>query len=73
MADQFLNADACRAYGAGLSLDPADATAEAIGDALDRLLTDGSIRARAGALAAEIAAMPAPSDVVPRLEALATR
>ena len=73
MADQFLNTDACRASGSGLALDPADATAEAIGTALDRLLTDASIRARARDLAAEIAAMPAPSDVVPRLEALAAR
>ena len=70
-ADQFLNAAACAASGAGLTLQPHEATAEAIGAAVSRLLDESSFRDAARKLAAEIAAMPGPADVVSVLETLA--
>jgi UDP:flavonoid glycosyltransferase YjiC (YdhE family) len=69
-ADQFLNADACRRAGAGLVLEPAEANQAAIAAAVSRILADGSFRARAGAVAAEIAAMPGPDVVAAALERL---
>ena len=69
-ADQFLNAEACRRSGAGLVLEPAEASAEAIAVAVIRLLDDGSFRARASTVAAEIAAMPGPDEVAAVLERL---
>ena len=69
-ADQFLNADACRRSGVGLVLEPATASAPGIADAVSRLLADNSIRARAGAVAAEIQRMPGPDEVAAVLERL---
>ena len=69
-ADQFLNGAACERVGAGLTLLPGDATVATIADAVGRLLTDGSFRARARAMADEIAAMPSPSAVAGVLEGL---
>lgn len=70
-ADQFVNAAACERIGAGITLMPGAATADAIRDAIARVLDDGSFRDAAGAAAATIAAMPAPTDVVGTIERLA--
>jgi len=67
-ADQFLNAEACSKSGAGLVLEPAEASADAIAAAVTRLLDDGSFRSRARTVAAEIAAMPGPDEVATVLE-----
>ncbi|MDR6319433.1 glycosyltransferase [Actinoplanes couchii] len=64
--DRTHNATVLAASGAGLSVPAKSITA----DVLTRLLTDATIAAAAGDLAAEIAAMPSPADVVPSVEAL---
>jgi UDP:flavonoid glycosyltransferase YjiC (YdhE family) len=69
-ADQFLNAAAIAAAGAGLSLAPDRATTEAIGDAVERLLADGSFRRVATQVGASIASMPSPDEVAALLETL---
>ncbi len=71
-ANQFWNADRTAALGAGRSLRPDEATADAIEGVVAELLRDSSYRSRARLLAAEIQAMPHPDDLVPRLEALAS-
>jgi MGT family glycosyltransferase len=70
-ADQFLNGDALAASGAGRSLDPAEATPEAIGAAVAELLHDDRYRQAARRVAASMATMPAPEEVASILEALA--
>jgi UDP:flavonoid glycosyltransferase YjiC (YdhE family) len=72
-ADQFMNAAACRRSGAGLVLQPDEVSVPAIDRALSRLLSEERFRERAGAVRAEIAAMPGPNEIVPALEALANR
>ncbi len=72
-ADQFLNATAGVRAGIALDLDAGATDVTAIGDAIRRLLDEPVFRDRASAVAAEIAAMPAPDAVVPVLEALTTR
>ena len=62
--DQFPNAAALRAQGCGLDLQPGEVSAAAVHDAVRRLLEDGAHREAAGRLAASIAAMPAPAEVV---------
>jgi UDP:flavonoid glycosyltransferase YjiC (YdhE family) len=69
-ADQFLNASAIAAHGAGLSLPPDAADPEAIRTAVGRLLDDPSYREVAERIAVSIAAMPAPEEVVGALQAL---
>ncbi|MGZ4620180.1 MAG: nucleotide disphospho-sugar-binding domain-containing protein [Frankiaceae bacterium] len=69
-ADQFLNADAVSAAGAGLALQPAAADADAIRASVARLLTDESFRTPAQAAAGSIAAMPSPDTVACVLEQL---
>jgi UDP:flavonoid glycosyltransferase YjiC (YdhE family) len=65
--DRRHNADLLARRGAGLAV-----AAKAITAAdLNRLLSDGPLRAAAQEVAAEIAAMPAPEEVVPELEKLA--
>lgn len=71
-ADQFLNAAALSAAGAGISLNPGAATPTAIKDAVRRLLGGRSYRESAAKLRQGIEAMPSPSDVVPLLEELAS-
>ncbi len=71
-ADQFLNAAACQRSGVGLSLESAAATGPAIRDAVERLLAEPAFRDRAAVVAAEMAAMPSPDDVVLILERLAS-
>lgn len=66
-ADQFENAAQVQALGAGLRLVPDELTVPAARSALESLLSDASYRARAQQVAAEIAAMPGPSALVPVL------
>jgi len=70
-ANQFSNAERCREAGVARCLLPAEVGPEAVRRAVRVLLDDPSYRDRAGRMAAEIAAMPAPADVVPALEELA--
>ena len=67
-SDQFRNAAACAARGAGLALVGAEASDDAIEAAARRLLGESSFRVSAERVRAEIAAMPAPADVVAQLE-----
>jgi UDP:flavonoid glycosyltransferase YjiC (YdhE family) len=69
-ADQFLNADAVAAAGAGISLMPGDTDPDAISDAVVRLLDDASYRDAAGRVSASIASMPSPDEVAAVLETL---
>lgn len=61
------------AQGAGLTVDPAQASGRRIRWSVEQLLGNTGIRAAATALAEEIAAMPSPNDVVARLEELTTK
>jgi UDP:flavonoid glycosyltransferase YjiC (YdhE family) len=70
-ADQFRNATALEHAGAGLALHPDAATPEAVADALRAVLTDQRLLTGATQVSDEIAAMPAPAEVVPVLEELA--
>ncbi len=63
-ADQFENAGQARAIGAGRMLMPDELTGDAVRDAVVALLEDGSYRDAARGVAAEIAAMPSPAEVV---------
>ncbi|GAB3274573.1 glycosyltransferase [Parasphingorhabdus pacifica] len=65
-ADQFINADAAVAAGAGTQLFPADATPDSI-NAAARALLAGTATASARRIADEIAAMPSPEEVATRL------
>ena len=67
-ADQFRNGAACVAAGAGLSLGPDDATADAIERRVDRLLTDETFRTAARQIRDEIEVMPTVEDVAATLE-----
>lgn len=69
-ADNFLNAQACARSGIGLALSPHEATGPAISDAVHQLLATPSFRARAQVVAAELADMPLPQEVLGVLEAL---
>lgn len=66
-ADQFENAGQVESLGAGLSILPDDLTPAAARSALERLLTAPAYRAGSQKVAAEIAAMPEPSALVPLL------
>jgi UDP:flavonoid glycosyltransferase YjiC (YdhE family) len=72
-ANQFWNAERCATLGAAIRLLPDEVDAGSVREAVRALLEDPGYRAQARRLAAEIAAMPAPADVVPTLEALAAR
>lgn len=67
-ADQFANAAAVSAVGAGRALLDREVSADAVEDVARTLLTAGSAQEAARVLAAEIAAMPAPADVAARVE-----
>ncbi|MCZ9353802.1 DUF1205 domain-containing protein [Streptomyces mutabilis] len=58
-------------YGASITMATVDESSEAVAAAMSKLLTDPSYRERAGELAREIARMPAPAQVVERLESAA--
>jgi UDP:flavonoid glycosyltransferase YjiC (YdhE family) len=66
IGDRRGNADAVAGAGAGLAV-PARAITAGV---LTRLLTDADLRRRAGRVAAEIAAMPPPEQLVAPLVAL---
>jgi UDP:flavonoid glycosyltransferase YjiC (YdhE family) len=70
-ADQFLNASAVAAAGAGISLPPDAATADTIADAVGRLLAEPAYGVAAKEVAASIEAMPSPDEVAAVLEDLA--
>jgi UDP:flavonoid glycosyltransferase YjiC (YdhE family) len=63
-ADQFENAVACVELGAGRALMPGEVNGEAVREGVVALLEEGSYRERAAVLAGEIAAMPAPEELV---------
>jgi UDP:flavonoid glycosyltransferase YjiC (YdhE family) len=69
-ADQFLNAAAVASSGAGISLNPGEAVADGVRDAVSRLLADASFRDVAGRVSNSIASMPSPDDVAALLERL---
>lgn len=66
-ADQFRNAEGGLRAGAVRVLRPDEVTPDAVGATLGALLADDAVREAARAVAAEIAAMPSPADVVDRL------
>ena len=68
-ADQFFNAAACAKAGAGIDLPPDAHTAEAVSDAVGKLLTEGTYRDAALRVSGEIAAMPSPTEVADKLHA----
>jgi MGT family glycosyltransferase len=68
-ADQFFNAAACAKAGAGIALPPDAHTAEAVSDAVGKLLTEGTYRDAARRVSVEIAAMPSPTEVADKLHA----
>ena len=69
-ADQFLNADAVASSGAGISLMPGETTADAVRDAVIRLLADETFGDAALRTSTSIASMPSPDDVAAILESL---
>jgi UDP:flavonoid glycosyltransferase YjiC (YdhE family) len=71
-ADQFSNARAVAGAGAGRMIMPAALSADRIAADARALLDDAGVRARAGELAGEIAALPAPAQVARDLGRLAT-
>jgi UDP:flavonoid glycosyltransferase YjiC (YdhE family) len=70
VADQFDNADALTAAGAGFIIEPSDLSADAVHEAAIHLLEDRSFKSAAHTLAEEITAMPTPADRVANLEAV---
>ena len=72
-ADHFENAAAVERAGAGITILPDDLTAERVTTVAERLLSQTTTRAAAAAVAAEIAAMPSPTDHVPTVQQLVER
>ena len=70
-ANQFHNAEACVAAGAGRSLLPGQISPEAVRAEIRTLLEDPSYRRAAGRIREEISAMPGPDQGVRLLERLA--
>lgn len=70
-ADQFRNAELVATTNLGAQLVGEDFTAEAVHEIADRLLKDGGVHDAVESIRIEIAEMPSPSDVVPRLVELA--
>ncbi len=68
-ADQFFNAAACVEVGAGIALSPDAHSAEAVSDAVGRLLAEATYRDAARRVSREIAAMPSPAEVADKLHA----
>jgi UDP:flavonoid glycosyltransferase YjiC (YdhE family) len=68
-ADRYINAQAVTDRGAGLTAEPDDVDAGLLGE----LLGDEKLRRAAAEVRSEMAAMPPPADLVPRLEALTAR
>ena len=72
-ADQFINGETLAGLGAARVFLNEGTAAGAIGEAVQALLGDSPERGVARRIAGEIAALPAPAEVVPRLEELAAR
>lgn len=70
-ANQFHQAEACADAGVARVLQPAAVTAAAVRDGVRALLADEHHAERCRAVQAELAAMPAPGDVVALVEQLA--
>ncbi|WP_406601771.1 glycosyltransferase [Lentzea sokolovensis] len=70
-ADQFRNAEIVEDTRLGGRLVGEDFTADAVHETARKLLKDNEVQAANAAIAAEIAAMPHPGDVVPKLAELA--
>lgn len=70
-ADQFRNAEIVTDTGLGGQLVGEDFTADAVHEVARKLLQDNEVWAANAGIAAEIAAMPSPDDVVPKLAELA--
>nr|WP_308425967.1 glycosyltransferase [Lentzea pudingi] len=66
-ADQFRNAEIVAGTGLGGRLVGEDFTADAVQEVARKLLRDNDVQAANARIAAEIAAMPSPGEVVPRL------
>jgi UDP:flavonoid glycosyltransferase YjiC (YdhE family) len=62
-ADQFANAAACSAAGAGIAITD-NVTSESINTALTQIITNPTFGVAANRVAAEIAAMPTADEVV---------
>lgn len=71
-ADNFYNADRVVAAGAGRVLLDGEITPQTVEREVTLLLDDESVHGAANRLAAEIAAMPAPSELIDTLETLVT-
>jgi UDP:flavonoid glycosyltransferase YjiC (YdhE family) len=67
-ADQFRNAEGGVRAGAALVLHPDEASAAAVGLAVQRLLAEPDLREASDRVAGEIAAMPSPAAVAAELE-----
>ena len=63
-ADQYVNAEACSRRGVGRTVVTGDLTPARVGTEVRTLLGDPSYRTHAQEVQAEIAAMPAPEDMV---------
>ncbi|MFD5825417.1 glycosyltransferase [Lentzea sp. NPDC060358] len=70
-ADQFRNGELVTTTGLGAALVAEQFTSDAVQETAAKLLTDGDVRAANARIAAEIAAMPHPDEVVPKLVELA--
>ncbi|MEV5537058.1 nucleotide disphospho-sugar-binding domain-containing protein [Saccharopolyspora shandongensis] len=70
-ADQFIQAERVAATGAGIALEPGEATPQATAAAVSKVLTDPLIRKTTNALAEQIATMPTPTEVAATLAAAA--
>ncbi|WP_320781895.1 nucleotide disphospho-sugar-binding domain-containing protein [Streptomyces sp. CRN 30] len=70
VADQPLNADAVHRAGIGVALARTRPAAQEVREALDRTLDDPDIGRACARVRTEIAAMPGPGDLVPRLAGL---
>jgi Protein of unknown function (DUF1205) len=68
--DQSVNAGAVVARGLGVALSPSSADRVSVASHLDHLLTNPATRNAAAEVAAEIATMPGPEDIVRRLSTL---
>jgi UDP:flavonoid glycosyltransferase YjiC (YdhE family) len=69
-ADQFDNTAAAERAGVAVRANADETPAEVLRDLVDRQLADGAARAAAGRVAAEIAEMPSPAELVPSVEQL---
>jgi MGT family glycosyltransferase len=69
-ADQPLNAARCEELGIARAIDAPEATAAAIGEATESVLTDPGYRLRATRFADELAALPGPEEAVALLSRL---